>query len=90
MRAVRSAASTARRRDVDDDPAVRAPIAFPARIAAGGVPLWEILLGVTITTAAVVAVVRTAARIYAGALLAQGGRIGLRRAWRAAGELAGR
>jgi ABC-2 type transport system permease protein len=67
-----------------------APIAFPARIAAGGVPLWEILLGVTITTAAVVAVVRTAARIYAGALLAQGGRIGLRRAWRAAGELAGR
>lgn len=67
-----------------------APIAFPARIAAGGVPVWEILLGVAITTAAVVVVVRIAARIYAGALLAQGGRIGLRRAWRAAGELTGR
>ncbi len=67
-----------------------APIAFPARIASGAVPLWEILLGVAITTAAVVAVVRISARIYAGALLAQGGRIGLRRAWRAAGELAGR
>ncbi|HEX5630064.1 MAG TPA: ABC transporter permease [Acidimicrobiia bacterium] len=67
-----------------------APIAFPARVASGGVPLWEILLGVAITTAAVVVVVRIAARIYAGALLAQGGRIGLRRAWRAAGELAGR
>ena len=67
-----------------------APIAFPARIATGELPLWEILLGVVITGAAVVGVVRVAARIYAGALLAQGGRIGLRRAWKAAGELAGR
>jgi ABC-2 type transport system permease protein len=67
-----------------------APIAYPARIAAGGVPWWEICLGLAVTIAAVVMVVRTAARIYAGALLAQGGRIGLRRAWRAAGELAAR
>lgn len=66
-----------------------APIAFPARIAAGAVPWWESLLAVAITAGAVVAVVRVAARIYAGALLAQGSRIGLRQAWRAAGELAG-
>ena len=67
-----------------------APIAFPARIAAGGVPLWESLLGAAITLATVVFVVRLAARIYAGALLAQGSRIKLRQAWKASGELAGR
>jgi ABC-2 type transport system permease protein len=67
-----------------------APIAYPARIAAGGVPWWELCLGLLITIGAVVVVVRIAARIYAGALLAQGSRIGLRRAWRAAGELAAR
>ncbi len=67
-----------------------APIAFPARIAAGAVPLWEILLAVVVTVAAVVGVVRVAARIYSGALLAQGSRIRLRQAWRASRELAGR
>ena len=67
-----------------------APIAFPARIAAGAVPLWEILLAVVVTLAAVVGVVRVAARIYSGALLAQGSRIKLRQAWRASRELAGR
>jgi ABC-2 type transport system permease protein len=67
-----------------------APMAFPARIAAGAVPLWENLLGVAVTLAAVVGVVRIAARIYSGALLAQGSRIKLRQAWRASGELAGR
>lgn len=67
-----------------------APIAFPARVAAGGVPLWESLLGIAITVAAVVAVVRIAARIYAGALLSQGSRIKVRQAWKASGELVGR
>lgn len=67
-----------------------APIAYPARIAAGGVPWWELCLGLVVTAAAVIVVARLAARIYAGALLSQGSRIGLRRAWRAAGELAAR
>jgi ABC-2 type transport system permease protein len=67
-----------------------APIAYPARIAAGAVPLWENLLAVAVTLAAVVGVVRIAARIYAGALLAQGSRIKLRQAWRASKELVGR
>lgn len=35
----------------------------------------------------VVAVVRLAARVYAGALLASGGRVKIRDAWRAAEEL---
>jgi len=64
-----------------------APIAFPARIAFTGVPLWEILMGILIMTVAVVAVIRLAARVYAGALLTAGGRVKIRDAWRAAGEL---
>ena len=67
-----------------------APIAFPARIGFGGVPLWEILLGVVITAAAIAVVVRLAARIYAGAILTAGGKVKLRQAWRASAELAGR
>jgi ABC-2 type transport system permease protein len=67
-----------------------APIAFPARIAITGVPLWEILVGVAIMVAAVLGVMRLSARIYAGALLASGGRVKLADAWRAAGELTAR
>jgi len=67
-----------------------APIAFPARIGFTGVPAWEILLGITIMIVAVVGVVRTAARVYAGALLASGGRVRIRAAWRSAGELTAR
>ena len=64
-----------------------APIAYPARIAYVGVPLWELLAGAAVMTAAVVGVVRLAARIYAGALLTAGARVKIRDAWRAAGEL---
>ncbi|MEE9581516.1 MAG: ABC transporter permease [Acidimicrobiia bacterium] len=64
-----------------------APIAFPARIGFVGVPLWQILAGVVVMIVAVVAVVRLAARVYAGALLASGGRVKIRDAWRAAAEL---
>ncbi len=67
-----------------------APIAFPARIGFTGVPLWEILLGITIMIIAVVGVIRVAARVYAGALLASGGRVRIRAAWRSAGELTAR
>jgi ABC-2 type transport system permease protein len=67
-----------------------APIAFPARIGFGGVATWEILLGAVITAVTVVLVVRLAARVYAGAILAAGGRVKVGQAWRAAKELAGR
>jgi len=67
-----------------------APIAFPARIAFGQAPVWELLLGVALTMAAIAVVVRLAARVYAGALLGAGSRMKLRQAWRAAGELAAR
>jgi len=64
-----------------------APFAFPARVASQTVPLWELLVGVGVMLLAVVAVTRLAARVYAGALLAGGGRIKMRKAWKAAGEL---
>lgn len=66
-----------------------APIAYPARIAFTTVPVWELALAVTIMVITVVVVVRLAARVYAGALLTAGGRVKLREAWRAAGELVG-
>ena len=64
-----------------------APIAYPARIAFVGVPLWELLTAAALMSLAVFGVVRLAARIYAGALLTDGARVKLREAWRAAGEL---
>ncbi|MBM3695852.1 MAG: hypothetical protein FJW79_07970 [Actinobacteria bacterium] len=66
-----------------------APIAFPARIALDAVDLWEILLGMAVMAAAVYGVVRLAARVYAGALLSGGARLGWRQAWRAARHMAG-
>jgi ABC-2 type transport system permease protein len=67
-----------------------APIAFPARIGFAGVATLEILVGVAVMVAAVVAVTRLAARIYAGALLTSGSRVKLRQAWKASRELASR
>jgi ABC-2 type transport system permease protein len=65
-----------------------APIAFPARIALGAVAPWEPFLGVAIMVAAVYGVIRFAARVYAGALLTSGARLGWRQAWRAARDVA--
>jgi ABC-2 type transport system permease protein len=64
-----------------------APIAYPARVAFVGVPLWELLTAASIMSLAVFGVMRLAARIYAGALLTAGARVKLREAWNAAGEL---
>jgi ABC-2 type transport system permease protein len=64
-----------------------APIAYPARLGQG-VPAGELLLGVAVTVIGTVLVIRIAARIYAGGLLSSGGRVKLRQAWKAAGELA--
>jgi ABC-2 type transport system permease protein len=61
-----------------------APIAFPARIALDAVAPWEPFVGVAVMVAAVYAVVRLAARVYTGALLSSGARLGWRQAWRAA------
>jgi ABC-2 type transport system permease protein len=61
-----------------------APIAFPARVALDAVAPWELFVGAAVMAAAVYGVVRLAARVYAGALLSSGARLGWRQAWRAA------
>jgi ABC-2 type transport system permease protein len=64
-----------------------APFAFPARIATGETAFWEPVLGAALMVLAITLVLRIAARIYAGALLHTGSRVGVLRAWRDAGEL---
>jgi ABC-2 type transport system permease protein len=58
-----------------------APMVMIVRIAHGGVPWWQILLSVLLTTAAVYALVQAAGRIYAGGVLRFGRRVRLRQAW---------
>src|SRR5262249_21777385 len=54
----------------------------PPRVAAGALPLWQLLLSVGLMLLAVVLAVRVAARLYEGAVLRTGARVGLREAWR--------
>jgi len=54
----------------------------PPRVAAGSMPLWQLALAVGLMLVAVVALVRVAARLYEGAVLRTGARVGLREAWR--------
>ena len=48
---------------------------MPIRWAAGEAPLWELLLSFVLMGAAVMALVRLAGRIYAGAVLRSGPRV---------------
>jgi ABC-2 type transport system permease protein len=54
----------------------------PPRVAAGSMPLWQLALAVGLMLLAVVGLVRVAARLYEGAVLRTGARVGLREAWR--------
>ena len=54
----------------------------PPRVAAGAMPLWQLLLAVGLMLVVVVLLVRVAARLYEGAVLRTGARVGLREAWR--------
>lgn len=55
---------------------------MPVRYALGVAPLWEVALAALIAIAAIVLVVRLAARIYANSVLRTGARVGLREALR--------
>ncbi|MCO7219698.1 ABC transporter permease [Klenkia sp. PcliD-1-E] len=59
------------------------PLVMPVRMAAGDVPLWQVLLAVAIMAVAIAVVVRIGGRVYAGALLRTGGKTKLREALRA-------
>jgi ABC-2 type transport system permease protein len=64
------------------------PMAMPVRIAAGEAAGWQIVLAVALMLAATWAMIRVAARIYAGGLLRSGARVRARDALR--GERPGR
>ena len=61
-----------------------APMVMIARIAQGDVPWWQIVLSVSLLVVTIYGMVQLAGRIYAGAVLRFGGRLGLREAWRGA------
>jgi ABC-2 type transport system permease protein len=56
---------------------------MPVRVALGDVSAWEIALSAGIALATTVALIRLAARVYAGGLLRTGARPGPRDVWRA-------
>lgn len=63
-----------------------APFVVPVRSALAAIPVWQYVASVLLTLATIVSMVFVGGRIYAGALLRYGGRVGLREAWRGAAE----
>lgn len=63
-----------------------APFVVPVRAALAAIPAWQYALSVLLTLAFTFAMVFVGGRIYAGALLRYGGRVGVREAWRGANE----
>jgi ABC-2 type transport system permease protein len=61
-----------------------APMVMIVRIAHGSVPLWQTVLSVALTGVTISAMVRLAARVYAGGVLRFGGRVPLKEAWHGA------
>ncbi|HEU4356772.1 MAG TPA: ABC transporter permease [Actinomycetota bacterium] len=59
-----------------------APMVMIVRIAYGTVPWWQITLSITLVLGSIYGMVLLAGRIYAGAALRIGPRLGLREAWR--------
>lgn len=56
------------------------PTLMPARQAMGVAPLWQVLVAIALTLAAIAGVVLLAARIYRNSVLRTGSRVGLREA----------
>jgi ABC-2 type transport system permease protein len=63
-----------------------APFVVPVRSALAAIPAWQYVAAVLLTIGTIVGMVFVGGRIYAGALLRYGGRVGLREAWRGAAE----
>jgi ABC-2 type transport system permease protein len=59
------------------------PMVVPLRAALGAIEPWEIIVAVAITAATIWLLFVFGGRVYSGAVLATGGRIKLRDAWRA-------
>lgn len=63
-----------------------APFVVPVRTALMAIPVWQYLAAVAISVVAIGLLTRMAGRIYSGGLLRYGRRVGLREAWRSAGD----
>lgn len=63
-----------------------APFVMPVRIGAGVVEPWELAVSVVGVVLGALALIWVGSRVYRGALLRTGSRVGLRDAWRSAGE----
>lgn len=63
-----------------------APFVVPVRSALAAIPAWQYVISVLLTIGTIIALVFVGGRIYAGALLRYGGRVGVREAWRSAAE----
>ena len=62
------------------------PLTMTPRIAVGDPALWEIALSLALLLITIPLVIRLAGRIYTGAILQTGPRVGIRNAWRSARE----
>ena len=62
------------------------PLTMTPRIAVGNPAPWEIALSLTLLLITIPLVIRLAGRIYTGAILRTGPRVGIRDAWRSARE----
>ena len=58
-----------------------APIFMPLRAALTDVPVWQIAAAAALMILAILALIRAGGRIYRGAVLHTGGRLGVRQAW---------
>lgn len=65
---------------------VTAPFVAPVRAALGVLPAWQYVLAVLVCVAAIAVFTLVAGRIYSGAILRFGSRVGWREAWRAGRE----
>jgi ABC-2 type transport system permease protein len=63
-----------------------APFVVPVRAALDAIPAWQYVAAVAITILTTLVLTRIGGRIYAGALLQYGSRVGVRAAWRSAVE----
>jgi ABC-2 type transport system permease protein len=61
-----------------------APFVVPVRSALEAIPVWQFLVAIVISIAALVLFTVLAGRIYSGGLLRYGSRVRLREAWRSA------
>ncbi|MGE5829528.1 MAG: ABC transporter permease [Micromonosporaceae bacterium] len=61
-----------------------APMFMPLRAGLTHVPPWQMVLAITLMTAAIVGMVQAGGRLYRGAVLHTAGRLRLRQAWRRA------